>query len=117
MAFSPPHGLCSCFEQVVFFCPFVGGIVLTGPFQAFSHTKSSVLDGGLPDWVNEGYEIETDPPNTPKVDETLYAVPTLNESVIRCGWASFFFQKTNLNSNSNCHSLCPDGQQLQQTTC
>lgn len=52
-------------------------------FRAFSHHRSSVLDGGLPNWVNEGHNIETDPPNTPKADETLYAVPTLNESVIR----------------------------------
>ncbi|GJJ08834.1 hypothetical protein Clacol_003053 [Clathrus columnatus] len=65
MAYSLPHGLCSCLEQ------------------AFSHTNSSVLDGGLPLWVNEGHEIETSSPKITTIEETLYAVPKLNESVIR----------------------------------
>lgn len=28
-------------------------------FKAFNHNKVSVLDGGLPRWIHEGYEVET----------------------------------------------------------
>ena len=34
-------------------------------FRAFGHTKSSVLNGGLPRWEVEGYPVETSAPEDP----------------------------------------------------
>lgn len=57
--------------------------------QAFSHTNSSVLDGGLPRWIDEGYPVETGSSNSTQDKSgtekgTSYPVPSMNEAVIRC---------------------------------
>jgi thiosulfate/3-mercaptopyruvate sulfurtransferase len=50
-------------------------------FRTFGHTNSSVLDGGLPRWVAEGYMTESGPPA--EVPKSVYPTPTLDESVIK----------------------------------
>ncbi|KAF8521477.1 Rhodanese-like domain-containing protein [Gautieria morchelliformis] len=61
-------------------------------FRAFSHTNSSVLNGGLPRWIDEGYQVEANPPNPAElsrnsdagtVNRTSYPAPSMNETVIR----------------------------------
>ncbi|CAG8584411.1 3054_t:CDS:2 [Ambispora gerdemannii] len=49
-------------------------------FKAFGHEKISVLDGGLPKWIEEKREIESGPVSiTPKE----YRTPTLNHKLVR----------------------------------
>jgi len=50
-------------------------------FRSFGHTKSSILNGGLPRWVDEGLPIEIEVPAKPK--PTDYAVPTLHSANLR----------------------------------
>ncbi|KAF8585549.1 Rhodanese-like protein [Ramaria rubella] len=61
-------------------------------FRAFSHANSSVLDGGLPRWIDEGYQVETTPSgvtvfednnDTITEKDTSYPVPPVNETIIR----------------------------------
>ncbi|KAF9451775.1 Rhodanese-like protein [Macrolepiota fuliginosa MF-IS2] len=50
-------------------------------FRAFGHQKSSILNGGLPRWIDEGLPLEGTQPQTPRV--TNYAEPILDEHMIR----------------------------------
>jgi len=50
-------------------------------FRAFGHQKSSIINGGLPRWVDEGLPVETSKPITPT--STSYSEPGLNQQVIR----------------------------------
>ncbi|KAJ3546989.1 hypothetical protein NMY22_g1833 [Coprinellus aureogranulatus] len=47
-------------------------------FRAFGHSRSSIINGGLPRWVDDGLPVDTEPPATPqRVD---YPVPSPNPS-------------------------------------
>ncbi|KAF8895053.1 Rhodanese-like domain-containing protein [Gymnopilus junonius] len=50
-------------------------------FRAFGHTNSSVLNGGLPAWVNEQLPVESSMPSEPR--PTTYSAPDLKEQAIR----------------------------------
>lgn len=50
-------------------------------FRAFGHEKSSILNGGLPQWIDEGLPLEPESPSQPKVAE--YPTPTFHPEVIR----------------------------------
>ncbi|KAJ3118810.1 hypothetical protein HK098_005832 [Nowakowskiella sp. JEL0407] len=49
-------------------------------FKVFGHLKVSVLDGGLPRWLNDGHPVESGPFSTePKV----YKTPEINQSLVK----------------------------------
>ncbi|CAA7264698.1 unnamed protein product [Cyclocybe aegerita] len=50
-------------------------------FRSFGHQNSSILNGGLPRWADEGLPVDTDAPKTPKT--ATYTLPQLNEQAIR----------------------------------
>ncbi|KDQ13641.1 hypothetical protein BOTBODRAFT_630746 [Botryobasidium botryosum FD-172 SS1] len=50
-------------------------------FKAFGHERASVLDGGLPRWEDEGFEIESGEPQP--VEKTSYPLPTLGSNWVR----------------------------------
>ncbi|KZW02018.1 Rhodanese-like protein [Exidia glandulosa HHB12029] len=53
------------------------------PFQAFGHVNSSVLNGGLPRWEDEGHPLETDTPVTSTTSDDAYAEPELDSNVVK----------------------------------
>ena len=53
-------------------------------FRSFGHEKSSVLDGGLPRWCDEGYPIESLPPSVPKLGS--YSTPELKKDAVRSNY-------------------------------
>ncbi|KAF9560216.1 Rhodanese-like protein [Agrocybe pediades] len=50
-------------------------------FRTFGHTNSSVLDGGLPRWVDDGLPIDTGSPTTPQ--RASYAPREFDATAIR----------------------------------
>lgn len=50
-------------------------------FRAFGHEKSSVLNGGLPAWVDQGGQLETEERRRHRKKE--YAIPQLDQQMIR----------------------------------
>ena len=50
-------------------------------FRAFGHQHSSVLDGGLPEWLAEKMAVESGPP--PSTPKSTYPVPKLEARLIR----------------------------------
>ncbi|KAF8523064.1 Rhodanese-like domain-containing protein [Hysterangium stoloniferum] len=52
-------------------------------FRAFSHTNSSVLNGGLPRWVDEGHQVETGSESHASGPTVSYPTPTLNPAVVK----------------------------------
>jgi thiosulfate/3-mercaptopyruvate sulfurtransferase len=50
-------------------------------FRAFGHEKSSVLDGGLPRWVSDGYPVDNGLPA--KAKRTTYPVPLLRADEVK----------------------------------
>jgi len=50
-------------------------------FRAFGHDRSSVLNGGLPRWKDEGLKIETGEPE--HHGTKMYSVPNLDQQRIR----------------------------------
>ncbi|KAF7437045.1 hypothetical protein PC9H_003879 [Pleurotus ostreatus] len=51
-------------------------------FRTFGHTNSSVIDGGIPRWLAEGFPIEQGEPQ-PTHEQTTYPVPELKTSLIQ----------------------------------
>ena len=53
-------------------------------FKAFGHDKVSVLDGGLPRWLHEGYDVEVGEEGDGR-GETDYPLPKgPNPDFVRC---------------------------------
>lgn len=50
-------------------------------FRNFGHTNSSVLNGGLPGWVDERLPVDISVPAEPR--SASYPIPDLNEQAIR----------------------------------
>ena len=50
-------------------------------FRSFGHQTSSIIDGGLPRWADEGLPLETTKPTQPR--STHYPAPNLNEKAIK----------------------------------
>jgi len=50
-------------------------------FRTFGHMNSSVLDGGLPRWVDEGLPVDKSTPIAPKA--AVYPPPRLNDNAVR----------------------------------
>ncbi|KXN84786.1 putative 3-mercaptopyruvate sulfurtransferase [Leucoagaricus sp. SymC.cos] len=50
-------------------------------FRAFGHIRSSIIDGGLPRWVDEGFPLENGEPEQPRT--TSYVKPELKDHFIR----------------------------------
>ena len=50
-------------------------------FRSFGHQSSSIIDGGLPRWVDEDLPLETTKPTEPQL--THYPAPKLNEEAIK----------------------------------
>ncbi|KDR84757.1 hypothetical protein GALMADRAFT_233083 [Galerina marginata CBS 339.88] len=48
-------------------------------FRTFGHNNTSILDGGLPRWVDEGLPVETTAPSDPQ--PTTYPIPELKEVI------------------------------------
>lgn len=57
-------------------------------FRSFGHEKSSVLDGGLPRWCDEGYPIDSMPPSAPKLGS--YSAPKLKKDAVRSKYYALF---------------------------
>jgi len=59
-------------------------------FRSFGHEKSSVLDGGLPRWSDEGYPIDNDffIPSVPKLG--TYSTPELKKDAVRSNYYPLF---------------------------
>lgn len=51
-------------------------------FKAFNHDKISVLDGGLPRWIHEGYEVEAG--EVGNTGDSEYPLPKSNPDFVRC---------------------------------
>ena len=51
-------------------------------FRAFGHQKSSILDGGLPRWVAEGFETVSVPLTEEK--RSTYPTPVYDGAAVRC---------------------------------
>lgn len=66
-------------------------------FRAFGHQKSSILDGGLPRWVVEGFETEGVPPTGEK--RSTYPTPVLDGAAICCE-TSFTLSANRIHSES-----------------
>lgn len=49
--------------------------------RAFGHEKSSVLDGGLPNWKDSGLPLEQTAPGA--IAPSEYPQPSLDHSVVR----------------------------------
>ena len=58
-------------------------------FRSFGHENSSIIDGGLPRWVDEGYPLDTAAPILPKPG--TYDLPKINEGAIKSNFPSFFY--------------------------
>jgi len=52
-------------------------------FRAFGHQKSSILDGGLPEWESLKMAIQTEAHPEFKPQKSTYSSPSLDRSVIR----------------------------------
>lgn len=50
-------------------------------FHAFGHRAISILNGGLPAWIKEGYEVENGSPHS--TEPTKYPLPNLESTLIR----------------------------------
>ncbi|KAF8168335.1 Rhodanese-like domain-containing protein [Crassisporium funariophilum] len=50
-------------------------------FRCFGHQNSSIIDGGLPRWADEGLPLEADTPTQPQ--PAHYPVPGLNDEAIK----------------------------------
>ncbi|KAG8984478.1 hypothetical protein FRB90_005304, partial [Tulasnella sp. 427] len=50
-------------------------------FKAFGHSKASILNGGLPRWIDEGHPTESCP--VKDVKPAKYPAPTLKEDFVR----------------------------------
>ncbi|RXW24739.1 hypothetical protein EST38_g1120 [Candolleomyces aberdarensis] len=50
-------------------------------FRTFGHEKSSIVNGGLPRWADEGLPVDTEPPTKP--EPTSYQPPTFHSEAIR----------------------------------
>ncbi|PPQ90459.1 hypothetical protein CVT25_014977 [Psilocybe cyanescens] len=50
-------------------------------FRTFGHQNSSIIDGGLPRWIDEGLPVETASPTGPQ--PTAYALPDFDGNSIR----------------------------------
>jgi thiosulfate/3-mercaptopyruvate sulfurtransferase len=50
-------------------------------FRAYGHKKSSIINGGLPCWVDEGLSLQNGKPQIPK--PVSYPIPNLNRGTIR----------------------------------
>ncbi|KIO27238.1 hypothetical protein M407DRAFT_193496 [Tulasnella calospora MUT 4182] len=50
-------------------------------FKAFGHSKASILNGGLPRWVDEGHPTESGPLKA--IEPAKYPAPTLKEDFVR----------------------------------
>ena len=50
-------------------------------FRAFGHDKSSVLNGGLPRWIDQGLKTETGEPQQHSTKR--YSIPDLNQQMTR----------------------------------
>ncbi|XP_006454803.1 hypothetical protein AGABI2DRAFT_190040 [Agaricus bisporus var. bisporus H97] len=50
-------------------------------FRAYGHNKSSIINGGLPCWVDEGLPLQTEKPQIP--ESVSYPVPNLDRETIR----------------------------------
>lgn len=50
-------------------------------FRAFGHARSSILDGGLPNWEAHGAPIETREPN--EATKSSYPIPPFDNDAVR----------------------------------
>lgn len=50
-------------------------------FRTFGHKNSSILDGGLPRWIDEGLPIDTSSPTEPQ--KASYPLPEFDAKAIR----------------------------------
>lgn len=57
-------------------------------FRAYGHNKSSIINGGLPCWVDEGLPLQTEKPQIP--ESVSYPVPNLDRETIRGRYSTPF---------------------------
>ncbi|KAK2574065.1 3-mercaptopyruvate sulfurtransferase [Acropora cervicornis] len=67
-------------------------------FRAFGHKEVSILDGGFPKWLAEGFPIESGPENKEKIEERTVFNASLNTGM----FCNFDFVKANL-PQQHCH--------------
>lgn len=78
--------------------------------RAFGHNKSSIINGGLPRWVDEGFPLETGQPQTsPAVS---YPEPKLNQKVIRGQYFSVGRDHTIISAHSLLYRVRTNGFQF-----
>jgi thiosulfate/3-mercaptopyruvate sulfurtransferase len=63
-------------------------------FRSFGHENSSIIDGGLPRWVDEGHPLDTAAPTLPKPG--TYGLPKFKEGAIKSIFLSSFYHDLSL---------------------
>lgn len=53
--------------------------------RSFGHEKSSILDGGLPRWIADGFAVDSGSSSVFQVPKTKYPPPSSVKSTIRSG--------------------------------
>jgi len=57
-------------------------------FRSFGHENSSIIDGGLPRWVDEGFPLDTAAPILPKPG--TYGLPKFHEHTVKSNFSSHY---------------------------
>jgi thiosulfate/3-mercaptopyruvate sulfurtransferase len=65
-------------------------------FRSFGHENSSIIDGGLPRWVDEGLQLDTAAPSLP--EPGTYGLPKFKEDAVKSNLQTrftfkFFFSR------------------------
>ncbi|KAG6911777.1 hypothetical protein DXG01_000023 [Tephrocybe rancida] len=60
-------------------------------FRTFGHQRSSILDGGLPAWIEKGYPVESGA--VLAVTAAEYSTPTLQVEALRSRYLDFFNER------------------------
>ncbi|KDQ13636.1 hypothetical protein BOTBODRAFT_363881 [Botryobasidium botryosum FD-172 SS1] len=76
--------------------------------QAFGHEQASVLDGGLPRWEDEGFEIESRDPQP--VEKTSCSLSTLGSNWVCEYYQIVFSSLTDPTSSELVLDVCSKGQ-------
>lgn len=50
-------------------------------FRSFGHQNSSIINGGLPAWIEQGFPVESGP--LPEIKNVRYETPVLQTEAIR----------------------------------
>lgn len=63
-------------------------------FRSFGHENSSIIDGGLPRWVDEGHPLDIGAPSLPKPG--TYGLPKFKEGAVKSNFPPSFYRDISL---------------------